>query len=138
MKICIKKRIPNMRDFNFLYEQSGWGKIRFRIYARIRYISSFAVSVYDGKKIIGMGRAAGDGLHYTIYDVTVLNDYQGKGIGSIIMNTILDWFDALPDHPHLNLGSVKGKEGFYEKFGFKCRPYGELVGAGMKYVGRLI
>jgi GNAT superfamily N-acetyltransferase len=119
-----------------MYTQSAWGTVGFAVFAKIRRLTSFAVSVYDDNRIVGMGRVLGDGLHFTVYDVTVLSNYQSKGIGTIIMNTILYWFDKQPDHPHLNLGSVKGKEGFYEKFGFQCRPFGEHIGAGMKYVGR--
>ena len=87
----------------------------------------------DDEKIIGMARIVGDGSYYTVYDVVVRKTYQGKGVGKILMNEIVNWYKSIEDDDtYLYLGASFGKEGFYEKFGFKTRPYGH-IGAGMKY-----
>jgi cation:H+ antiporter len=81
----------------------------------------------------GMGRVVGDGSYFTIYDVVVHKDFQGMGYGSIIIKHIIDWYKTIKDDDtFLYLDASKGKEKFYEKFGFRSRP-NEDVGAGMKW-----
>jgi hypothetical protein len=42
--------------------------------------------VWDGKELIGAGRAIIDGVRYrVIFDVVLLPEYQGRGIGKQIM-----------------------------------------------------
>ena len=62
-------------------------------------------------------------------------EYQGMGIGTGIMNNILDEVNVYRGvNPSIRvyLGASKGKEGFYEKFGFVGRP-NESLGAGMAW-----
>jgi len=62
-----------------------------------------------------------------------LTEYQGRGIGSEIVKTLIEYVkkNSLPQTEILLcLMSAKGKEGFYEKSGFKSRP-NEFEGAGM-------
>lgn len=96
--------------------------------------TNFSVTAFDGDKCIGMARIVGDGYHYMVYDVVVLKDYQNKGIGLKIMTRLLELFNSLKGRRNLSLGASKGIEPFYEKLGFKTRPFGESVGAGMNYV----
>ena len=50
----------------------------------------FRVSVFDEDKIIGMARMIGDmGLDYYIKDVIVRPEYQGKGVGRMLINELL-------------------------------------------------
>ena len=80
-----------------------------------------------------MARVVGDGAYYTIYDVVTLKEYQGQGIGNTLMQEIISWYKTIEDDDtYLYLGASEGKESFYEKFGFKSRPY-TGIGAGMKY-----
>ena len=63
----------------------------------------------------------------------VIPEYQGKKIGTGIMNKLLEQIDEYKKvNPDIRtyLGASKGKESFYEKFGFISRPNEEL-GAGM-------
>lgn len=82
----------------------------------------FRVSIYDGEKIVGMARMHGDmGLNYYIKDVAVLPEYQGKGIGTMLMNELLKY---IKDHGvsgtniFVELTAVPDKIPFYEKLGF--------------------
>lgn len=62
-------------------------------------------------------------------------EYQGMGIGTGIMNNILDEanvYRGMNPVIRVYLGASKGKEGFYEKFGFVGRP-NESLGAGMAW-----
>lgn len=77
----------------------------------------FAHRPKDGS-VIGFGRALSDGVYQSaIYDVTVLPEYQGQGIGKKIMEALLS---KLPQGQGPVLIYVApGKEGFYKKLGFE-------------------
>lgn len=95
----------------------------------------FAVSLYVDNCIVGMGRVVGDGSYFTIYDIVVHKDYQGLGVGSIILKEIIEWYKTIEDDDtFLYVNASKNKEKFYEKFGFVVRPNDD-VGAGMKWYG---
>ena len=130
----IKHRFPTNDEFNDLFSSVGWG---FRDDKKVdlhREKSCFSVCVFDNEKIVGMARVVGDGSYYTVFDVVVRKEYQNQGIGTILMNEVVSWYKSIEDDDtYLYLGASFGKEKFYEKFGFKSRPYGN-IGAGMKYV----
>lgn len=70
----------------------------------------------DGDIFIGFARVITDGEYNgVIYDLCVLPEYQSKGIGKLIMDAILKKLHPL----NIILYAVPGKEGFYEKLGFK-------------------
>jgi ribosomal protein S18 acetylase RimI-like enzyme len=53
--------------------------------------SIYSVLVKDGKTPIGMGRVIGDsGCHCQVVDICVLPEYQGRGIGKMIMEKIME------------------------------------------------
>src|SRR3989339_2008681 len=53
--------------------------------------SPVVVSVWSDNRIVGFGRAFTDFIGYaSIYDVVVHKDFQGRGIGKKIMNSILE------------------------------------------------
>ena len=80
-------------------------------------------AVHDGK-VIGMGRLVGDGaMYWYLQEIIVLPEYQGQGIGRAIVERLLEHIkcEALPGTGvQVGLTAVKGKEPFYEKFGFTC------------------
>ena len=74
------------------------------------------VFVFDNENLIGFGRAISDGVRQSaIYDVATLPEYQGKGIGGLIIETIIK------NTPTCNfiLYASPGKDGFYESLGFR-------------------
>ena len=124
---------PSNQQFNELFCSVGWGNREDKKINTHRQSSCFAVCVFEEEKIIGMARVVGDGAYYTVYDVVVRKEYQGKGVGTMLMNEVVRWYKTIEDDDtYLYLGASYGKEKFYEKFGFKARPYGH-IGAGMKY-----
>lgn len=71
---------------------------------------------YDGEKLIGAGRGISDGaLRAAIYDMVVLPEYQCHGIGTRIMNYLLEQANA----EIIMLFANPGKEPFYDRFGFR-------------------
>lgn len=92
----------------------------------------FGVCAMAGGEIVGMARVVGDGRTvFYVQDVIVRPGHQGQGIGRALMEKVMDYVDA-----HACVGAVvglmaaRGKEPFYQKFGFFIRP-NERHGAGM-------
>lgn len=78
--------------------------------------SFFTVFLYDGEGLIGFGRAISDGAYQAaVYDVAILEKYQGLGFGKRIIQEIL----SRVSNCHVILYASPGKEGFYEKHGFR-------------------
>ena len=78
--------------------------------------SHTTVFVYHAERLIGFGRAISDGAYQAaIYDCAVLPDFQGRGIGTKIMKNILSRIS----HCNIILYAFPGKEGFYQKYGFR-------------------
>ncbi len=132
--IEIKYNVNNVNEFNYLYDQVGWGSYDIEISNVALKNTIYSVSVYDDDKIIGFGRIIGDGIVFLyIQDVMVVPKYQSKGIGTMIMQNLISEINNIKQkNPSLRvyLGASKGKEGFYKKFGFITRDEADL-GAGM-------
>lgn len=83
--------------------------------------SQVTVFVFDNDKLIGVSRAISDGVKQAaIYDVAVLPEYQGKGIGRILIENIINKLQGC----NFILYSNSGKEEFYRKFGFRLMKTG--------------
>ena len=82
----------------------------------------FRVSVFDGDTIVAMARMLGDmGLDYYIKDVVVRPEYQGRGIGRMLINELLSFINdngIKVTHIFVELCAEPDKIPFYEKFGF--------------------
>ncbi len=82
----------------------------------------FRVSVFDGDRIVAMARVIGDkGLDYYIKDVIVRPEFQGRGIGRILINELLEYVDengVSGTDVFVELCAMPDKIPFYEKFGF--------------------
>ncbi len=86
------------------------------VHRRAFEASHTAVFVYQADRLIGFGRAISDGVYQAaIYDCAVLPEFQGKGIGTIIMKNILPRIS----HCNVILYASPGKEGFYQTHGFR-------------------
>ena len=88
----------------------------------------------DEEKAIGVVRLLWDGGYIAfLSDVIVDPDYQGQGIGKKLVESVIQRVkaDMKPGYKvKMCLMAAKGKEPFYEKFGFSERP-NENLGAGM-------
>ena len=85
-----------------------------------------------------MGRLIGDGIYYMMVDIIVEPSYQGKGIGSNIVNKLIEYVHRetpVGGRSSIQLIAEKGKESFYEKLGFKFIPH-EFCGSAMRKVIR--
>ena len=132
--ISIKENVNSIEEFNYLYDAVGWGSYDEKVSEKALANTMYSVSVYDDSKIIGYGRIIGDGICFLyIHDVMVDPKYQNKKIGTQIMNQLLEKVNQIKiENPYVRvyLGASKGKEKFYERFGFITREDANL-GSGM-------
>lgn len=130
---CIEKS-PTVQEFNYLTNSVGWGTRENSIVAEALNNTLYSICVYNDDNIIGHGRIIGDKTIFLyIHDVMVVPEYQNQKIGTGIMKHLLKQIEIYKKvNPNIRtyLGASKGKETFYEKFGFVARPNDEL-GAGM-------
>ena len=122
-KYNVKYNTLSAEDFIFLWE-SVWDEAPSIDQVKLAMENTlFRVSVFDNEKLIAMARVIGDkGLDYYIKDVVVIPEYQGKGVGRILIDELLKY---------INDNGIKGTEifvelcampdviPFYEKFGFE-------------------
>ena len=84
----------------------------------------FRVSIWDGDYIVAMARMNGDmGLNYYIKDVVVRPEYQGKGIGRMLIKELRRFINdngVKGTDIFVELCAVPDKIPFYEKFGFEA------------------
>jgi GNAT superfamily N-acetyltransferase len=78
--------------------------------------SYVTVFIYQDSRLIGFGRAISDGAYQAaVYDIAVIPECQGKGVGTLIMESIL----AKVSHCNVILYASIGKEAFYQTLGFR-------------------
>lgn len=100
--------------------------------------SLYTVAAEKDKQVVGMGRLIGDGMYYTIVDIVVQPACQSMGIGSKIVDMLLEYVNKetpVGGRSSVQLVAEKGKEAFYEKRGFKTIPH-EFCGSGMRKIIR--
>lgn len=134
MQIKYIEKTPTASEFNMLTEAVGWGIRKNDIVEEALNNTLYSPCVYNVDKLIGYGRIIGDKTIFLyIQDIMVIPEYQGKQIESGIINKLLEQVDEYKKiNPDIRtyLGASKGKERFYEKFGFVSRP-NENMDAGM-------
>ena len=104
-----------------LLKNAGMAYQKAEVHQRAFEASHTTVFVYEKSRLLGFGRALSDGEYQgAIYDVAVLPETQGKGVGKLIIQEILE---RLPGC-NLILYATPGMEGFYKKLGFRAMKTG--------------
>ncbi len=122
MNISVKYNELSAEEFIILWE-TVWGQAPTLEQIKLAMEHTlFRVSIFDDDKIIAMARMIGDmGLNYYIKDVIVRPEYQGKGIGRMLINELLEFVNSngIRDTSiFVELCAMPDKIPFYEKFGF--------------------
>lgn len=134
MKISIIKNDLSINEFMELRESVGLSKLKEEQVRKMLRNSLYTILVKDGENTAGMGRLVGDGAYvYYLQNINVKPEYQKSGIGTLIINELLDFIrnDKIEGTDVMVLlMSSKIAEGFYKKFGFRSRP-NEREGSGM-------
>jgi GNAT superfamily N-acetyltransferase len=129
-----KENALQYNDYYELRESVGWKNFLREQAVQAIDNSIYTVVAYEEDQPIGMGRLIGDGIYYTVVDVVIRPEYQGKGIGKNIINMILKHADRITPiggRATVQLIAAKGKEPFYEKMGFQKIP-DDSSGYGMR------
>ncbi len=78
--------------------------------------SQLTCFAWDGDTMVGIARALSDfTVMSVVYDLCMLPEYQGQGLGKRIMQAMIKRLDT----PNVHLHAVPDKVGFYEKLGFR-------------------
>lgn len=99
-----------------LFHRAGLGGRQASKLARAYANSTRVLFIFDEEKVVGTARAISDlEYHAGIYDVAVLPEYQGQGLGRQLLEHLLVqlpvWRIVLVCDPEV--------ENFYRKFGFE-------------------
>lgn len=124
--------ILQAEDFVRLRMETGFAEVPVEHARRALQNGLVNVSVIYHGELIGMGRMVGDGaMYWYLQEIIVLPGYQKQGIGTMIVNHLIDYAVANSQTgTFITIGgvSVKGKEPFYEKLGF------DIISNGLKKV----
>ena len=122
-ELIVKYNELTAEQFIELWQAVGWGEGPALEQTRLAMKHTFfRVSIFDGDKIIAMARVIGDmGLDYYVKDVVVRPEYQGKGLGRMLINEILKFISEngiKGTDIFVELCAMPDKIPFYKKFGF--------------------
>jgi N-acetylglutamate synthase-like GNAT family acetyltransferase len=120
IQFCTDKSSIDLVQLQELYSiTTFWAKNRTQEDITIAIENSNpVVTVWDNQRLIGCARATSDGVfRATIWDVVIHPDYQGFGLGSKLVETLIS-------HPHLNRVeriylTTTHQQNFYKKIGFE-------------------
>ena len=124
----------SVKDYCELRSSVGWASLAEEQAESCLEHSDFVISCQENNHTVGCARIFWDkGYIAYLADVIVNPAYQGQGIGKRLVTECIKYIDS-----QLKAGwkikivivSAKGKEGFYEQFGFVKRP-NDTEGAGM-------
>jgi GNAT superfamily N-acetyltransferase len=125
MRITLSNQLPDKHEYFSLFLTTGWNAgygATADDLERANQHSWLHISAYDGDRLVGFGRVVTDFvMHAMVYDMIVLPEYQGKGIGTTILKELLTRCkeQGIKD---VQLFCARGKRTFYEKNGFEARP----------------
>ncbi len=84
--------------------------------------SSYVVSAWDGDTLVGCARVLSDGaVRSVLYDLAVLPDYQGQGIGSTLLTYCIQKYPNTEWIAETTQPCIA----FYKKHGFSVTAVGE-------------
>lgn len=134
MPIEFRVEIPAKNQFWNLFQTTGWNE-NYQLspddLVQALHSSWYILSACDGEQLVGFGRLVSDGiLHAMIFELIVLPEYQGQGIGGKILEKLVKKCKETGVRD-IQLFCARGKREFYEKRGFVARP-GDAP--GMQYI----
>ena len=101
-----------------LYRANEWSSAeKPELLHRALLASHSLVTAWDGARLIGLGNAISDGCLVVYYPhLLVLPEYQGRGIGTRLMQMLMARYDGF--HQHMLVADGRATE-FYRKCGFE-------------------
>ena len=124
----------SLRDYQALRKSAGWAVLADEQALAGLNHTYLLISCYEADRIAGAARLLWDRGHIAyLTDVIVMPEFQGRGIGKTIVRELISSFTSqLPEGwiVKLSVLAARGRESFYQQFGFQTRP-NEADGAGM-------
>lgn len=119
-------------EYKMLLNDVGW-KLPSERLVKISLEKGINVKyVLDGKTVGMASFVTNGGYAGLIMDVVVLKEHRGKGYGTILIESILNYIKKNLENDEkmmIQLLSAPGKQDFYSKFGFKVKK--EIAEDGM-------
>lgn len=113
-----KSKIDFDLIYNYLSKESYWSKDIPRKLVKRSIENSFCFSVFLKDEQVGFARVITDKATFGyLADVFITEPHRGKGLGKLLMETILD-HEELAGFRSWML-ATKDAHGLYEQFGFK-------------------
>lgn len=116
----------SVSDFQYLRERVKWNKLDDNQVYKALTNSMVNVSIKIDDKVVGIGRIVGDNvLKGMLTDIMVDPDYQGLGIGKLIVTSLIDKLDSMVgvgESFQLEASPTANNREFYIKCGLKYKP----------------
>lgn len=125
MNFIVKKEIEPT-DFINIRKNLSWNDLPHNLVKRAIDNSMINISVFDKNKCIGVGRIVGDRvLKGMLTDIMVIKDYQNKGVGKIIVTSLINELEKtvkVGESFQLEASPTANNREFYIKCGLKYKP----------------
>ena len=113
-------------DFQSIRKNIEWNKLNYNQVERALKNSMVNVSIFDDDLCVGVGRIVGDHvLKGMLTDIMVRKEYQGKGVGKLILNKLISkLYNYIPEGEcfQLEASPTADNREFYIKCGLKYKP----------------
>ena len=119
-QIRLVERFPDADDYCRLRREAGMSPKTLEAARKGLPNTLYGVSLQRDGEVIGMGRIIGDGgCFYTVVDIAVTPQYQGRGLGKRIMTALDAWLreNAEPS-AYVTLVADGEARHLYAKYGF--------------------
>jgi GNAT superfamily N-acetyltransferase len=115
-----REAVPSVEDYCALRRLAGLSPKTAQAAACGLPNTLYAVSFYEGGRLVAMGRLIGDGgCHLQVVDVAVLPERQGRGLGKAVMQRLCDWLQHnAPASAYVSLLADGQAHRLYAQFGF--------------------
>lgn len=120
--VAIVERLPTLEEYQGLIQGVGWADhVTPDQAGKVLAGARFGVVAVAGDCAVGTGLGLGDGATFSyLKDIVVLPEWQGRGIGSRIVEALLAMIRRPdPDSMLVTLFTGQNLAEFYEQFGFR-------------------
>lgn len=125
MDFIIKNEIKP-EDFLNIRSNLNWNPMPYNLVKKAINGSMVNISIYYEDKCIGVGRIVGDhALKGMLTDIMVLPEYQNKGVGKMIVKSLINELDKKISEGEmfqLEASPTANNREFYIKCGLKYKP----------------
>ena len=136
--IELKENSLDLDTYLSLRSQVGWKLLTENQANRALKNSLFTLTAYIDGVPAGMGSLVGaEEVICDVQDLVVSPKYQKHGVGRVLLNRLIQFVEEIKDKDTeimMCLMCAKGREQFYEKFGFIARPTEDLGPGMIRYI----